>query len=317
MQKKLTILIPLAMISGLVYGQIFDPTALKTGIIPLVVIMVFPMMMGLNFRSLLSGVDIKLQLVTQAFNFLVIPFLAYGLTLVFLPEEPVFDLAFLLLALLPTAGMTIAWTGFAGGNVESVVKMVILGLVLGSLLAPVYINWLAGEAVDVPFGLIIQKIFYIVFVPMFLAVSTRTALIRRYGFEYFRDRIKPKITPLSSLGPVGIVFVSLALRSDFIVEDPLLIGTLLVPLVIFYAANYLLGTLLAKAFFNREDGLALVFGSVMRNLSVSLAIAFTVFGSQGPDIALVLAVAFILQPQSAAWYIRFSHKWFRSAKSMP
>lgn len=52
--------------------------------------------------------------------------------------------------------------------------------------------------------------------------------------------------------------------------------------------------------------MALVYGSVMRNLSICLAIAMMTFGKQHPEVALVIALAFIIQVQSAAWYVRIS-----------
>lgn len=53
-------------------------------------------------------------------------------------------LALLLTALLPTSGMTISWTGFAKGNVPAAVKMTVVGLIAGSLLAQVYLEATAG-----------------------------------------------------------------------------------------------------------------------------------------------------------------------------
>jgi ACR3 family arsenite efflux pump ArsB len=48
----------------------------------------------------------------------------------------------------------------------------------------------------------------------------------------------------------------------------------------------------------------------MRNLSIALAVAINAFGSQGSDAALVVAMAYIIQVQSAAWYVRFTDRLF-------
>ena len=62
--------------------------------------------------------------------------------------------------------------------------------------------------------------------------------------------------------------------------------------------------------FNRENGIALVYGTVMRNLSIALAIAMTVFGEEGADIALIIAIGYIVQVQAAAWYVRLTDTIF-------
>jgi predicted Na+-dependent transporter len=60
----------------------------------------------------------------------------------------------------------------------------------------------------------------------------------------------------------------------------------------------------------------MVFGVVMRDLSIALAIAMTAFGQQGMTIALLIALAYVVQIQSAAWYVRFVGKIF-GQKSVP
>jgi len=53
-------------------------------------------------------------------------------------------------------------------------------------------------------------------------------------------------------------------------------------------------------------------GTVMRNLSVALAITLTVFGKQGTEIALIIAIAYIIQIKSAAWYVKYTDKIFEN-----
>ena len=48
----------------------------------------------------------------------------------------------------------------------------------------------------------------------------------------------------------------------------------------------------------------------MRNLSIALAIAINSFGQAGSDAALVIAAAYIIQVQSAAWYVKFTERIF-------
>ena len=67
---------------------------------------------------------------------------------------------------------------------------------------------------------------------------------------------------------------------------------------------------MGKYLFNRGEGIALVFGTVMRNLSIALAIAMGVFGKEGSEIALIISLAYIIQVQAAAWYVRLTPRIF-------
>jgi hypothetical protein len=74
-------------------------------------------------------------------------------------------------------------------------------------------------------------------------------------------------------------------------------------LLALYVGNYLLSTVVAKLLLPRGDAIALVYGTVMRNLSIALALAMNAFGSASSDAALVITLAYIIQVQSAAWYV--------------
>lgn len=193
------------MIAGFIAGQLAEPSPLRIAILPLTFLMVYPMMVTMNLRQLLQPGGGKLLWVTQLLNFILIPALGYGAGLLFFPDEPFARLALLLTSLLPTSGMTISWTGFAKGNVPAAVRMTVVGLIAGSLLA------------------------------------------------------------------------------------------YLVPLLLIYILNFVISTLVGKALFPRGDAIALVYGTVMRTLSIALAIAMGGFGEDGADAALLIALAYIVQ----------------------
>lgn len=103
----------------------------------------------------------------------------------------------------------------------------------------------------------------------------------------------------------------MALKAKSIIASPVAVLSFFIPLAIIYSFNFLLSTLIGKALFNRGDAIALVYGTVMRNLSIALAIAITVFGSQkGAEIALIIAMGYIIQVQAAAWYVKLTEKIF-------
>ncbi|MCA1943974.1 MAG: bile acid:sodium symporter [Desulfovibrio sp.] len=308
--RNLVLAIPAMMLLGLAYGLVADARWLKSLIIPFTFLMVYPMMVTLKIRQVFEGGDIKAQVATQAINFLVIPFLTYGVGRIFFADQPYMALGLLLAGLVPTSGMTISWTGFAKGNVAAAVKMTVIGLTLGSLATPMYVMALMGASIDVNVGMVLTQILLIVFVPMLLGAITQQVLVQRFGREAFQKEIGPRFPALSTLGVLGIVFVALALKANTLVESPGLLLRILLPLALLYAFNYVLSTVAARTLLPRGDAIAMVYGTVMRNLSIALAIAINAFGEQGSDAALVLALAYIIQVQSAAWYVKYTNRVF-------
>jgi ACR3 family arsenite efflux pump ArsB len=311
LQKNLVWSIPTFMVAGIIVGALLNPAPLKALIIPLTFLMVYPMMINLQIQKVFSGGDLKVQAVTQFINFAIVPFFAFGMSQLFFGDRPLVALGLLLASLLPTSGMTISWTGFAKGNISAAIKMTVVGLVLGSIATPFYAKWLMGAVVEIPLADVFRQIIIIVFLPMILGFVTRISLIRIVGADKYNKNLKQKFPAFSTLGVLGIVFVAMALKAKDIVSNPAILLTFLVPLAILYIGNFLLSTLVGKFFFNRGDAIALVYGTVMRNLSIALAIAMTAFGrEQGSEIALIIAMAYIIQVQAAAWYVKFTDKIF-------
>lgn len=311
--KNLVYAIPLIMLAGFLFGGAVDATLsrkLKLLIIPLTFLMVYPMMVTLNIKHLKQGLNPKLQGTAQLINFVLIPFIAFFLGKWFFPEQPYMALGLLLASLLPTSGMTISWTGFAKGNMGAAINMTVIGLTLGSLATPFYVSGLLGAEVEVDILKVMQQILFIVFLPMGLGYVTRQALLKKYTMPEFKAKIAPRFPAMSTIGVLGIVFVAMALKASTIIESPGLLLLIFIPLLLLYLINFALSTVTAKMFFNRGDGIALVYGTVMRNLSIALAIAINGFGEAGANAALVIALAYIIQVQSAAWYVKFTDRFF-------
>lgn len=308
--KKLIIAIPTMMVLGFLLGLVIDPKPLKHLIVPFTFLMVYPMMVTLKIKKVFEGGDVKAQLLTQAINFGVVPFLAFGLGSLFFSSEPYMILGLLLAGLVPTSGMTISWTGFAKGNVAAAVKMTVIGLTLGSIATPFYVEALIGAELTVDLMAMAKQIVLIVFLPMAAGFVTQRWLVKKYGQKEFQKRLAPRFPAMSTVGVLGIVVIAMALKSQTIVASPELLLLILTPLAILYAINFTLATIVGKVFLSRGDAIALVYGSVMRNLSIALAIAINAFGQEGSIAALVVAMAYIIQVQSAAWYVKLTDRIF-------
>ena len=310
LSKNLVLAIPAAMAVGFGWGLWGDVSWMKSLILPFTFLMVYPMMVTLKIREVLAGGDGKAQFLAQAVNFALVPFLAYGAALLFFPGRPAMALGLLLAGLVPTSGMTISWTGFAGGKVPAAIKMTVIGLTLGSLATPFYVRGLLGEAITVDVMDVMRQIGLIVFLPMAAGYATQRFLVARYGQQAFAKRIGPRFPALSTLGVLGIVLIALALKAKTIAQAPGELALLLLPLCLLYAANYVISTVLGRWLLPRGEAIAMVYGTVMRNLSIALAVAMNAFGQAGSDAALVVALAYIVQVQSAAWYVELTDRVF-------
>jgi ACR3 family arsenite efflux pump ArsB len=139
---------------------------------------------------------------------------------------------------------------------------------------------------------------------------TQSLMLRRYGQDAFQKRIAPRFPALSTLGVLGIVFVAMALKAQAILQSPQILLSIFAPIVIIYTLNFVLSTWIGKRLLPRGDAIALVYGTVMRNLSIALALAINAFGAQGASAALVVAMSYVVQVQAAAWYVQYTDRIF-------
>lgn len=310
-QARLVLALPIAMVAGGLVGYFFDATLLRAFLLPLTFALVLPMMVSFDFRSLLTKSHLKLHLSAQALNFAVFPLLAWGLGLVAFPGQPALQAGLLLAALLPTSGMTVSWTGMAKGNVPEAVRMTLLGLLLGSLATPFYLQGLLGREIALPVVDTLLQIGLVIGLPLLLGQAIRWLALRSQPAPEFDKMWKPRLGSVSTVFVLLMVFSALALKSRSLVSDPFLLWQTFWPVAVFYLANFVLSTLVGRLFFERAEAFTLVYGTVMRNLSLALALALGLMGDQGGAAALVITWAYILQVQGAAWYLKLAPRFFR------
>jgi len=308
LQDRLVVLLPLAMIAGFGAGILGDATSFKFAVLPLTFMLVLPMMVGMDIRKLFGTFDIRLHAATLVLNFLVVPFLAYGLGLLAFPDSPWLRLGLLLAGLLPTSGMTVSWTGMSRGNVPEAIRMTIIGLIGGAVSVPIYVHVLLGEAIALPASVVATQIAVIVALPLLLGFALRSLLVRSMGETRFGSEVKPLLPGISTLGVLALVAVAIALKARGILASPEMLWSSFWPTFTLYALNFVLSSVLGRRFFKLPEAKALVFGSVLRNLSIALALLMGIAGPKGGEAALIVTWGFVIQVQGAAWYVRFAEK---------
>ncbi len=308
-QKYMTLSVPLVLILGFTLGTLIDTSRLQETLLIATIIMIYATMVGFNLKELTSLEGSKILFFSVLINFLIIPLIAYLLGIILLKEHPLMFAGLALSALLPTSGMTISWTVLQQGNVGGAIKLTIFGLIIGSILTPWYLLLMVGEFVDIDILQTMKTILMVVFVPMLLGQITYKLILKRSTVENFKKNIKPKFGPLSIWAMLYVIFVSISSKAEMIINNLELIFIALIVLILFYLLNFLISSFIAVKLFNREDGIALVNGTVLRNLSIAIGLAATSFG---PEAALIVTLAFVVQQQAIVNYVKIAMpRWFQ------
>lgn len=304
--KNIATVIPLILIIGFVTGLFVNTSGLKQFILPVTVLMIYPTMIGFKLREVMSLTQGKLVFTVAILNFLVVPAVAYFLGVGFLLSDPQLFAGLAITSLLPTSNMTIAFTMLAKGNVPGAVKLTTLGLIFGAILAPWYLLFMVGKYVPVDVLLTLKTILLVILLPLVMGVVTYSLILKKYTPEQFQKNIKPYLPAASAWGMIFIVFTSISMNAPRIASRLDIFAFALLVQVVFYSFNYTLATVIGRTFFKESDALALVFATVLRNLSISIGLAASAFG---PNAALMVSLAFLIQQQAAAWYIRFNERF--------
>lgn len=299
-KQNLLLSVLFALIAGLTTGYFFDTSPLKSLILPITILMVYPMMVPLKISQLFNSCDRKLLSMTQLLNVLIIPIIAIGIGKLFFAENSTFQFSLLLIALLPTSGMTISWTGLAKGDVPSAVRLTLAGLLGGSLLVPLYTQLFTFNT-SVPIWGMIQRVLFVLLIPLIAGQVTRKLIVKQMGEVEFNQKIKVRFPLISTLAVLLMIFAAISLKAKIILNNPMLILTLFVPIVLFYLLTYTIAGLTLFRTVTKEKAIAGLFGSAMRNLSIALALAVTAMKENAGEAALIISLAFVVQIQSASF----------------
>ncbi|MDD4775495.1 MAG: bile acid:sodium symporter [Syntrophomonas sp.] len=304
--RNLSLAIFLALLMGFGLGLVLDTTPLQRWLLPLTFIMIYPSMIGFKANEIFSRSHGRILAAALLLNFLAIPLSAYLLGLGFLLSAPQLFAGLAIAALLPTSNMTISFTMLAGGNVPASVKMTTFGLLLGAILAPWYLYLMVGKYIPVDILATFKTVGMVILVPLALGMLTYQQLLKRYSQEQFQQQIKPLLPAISSWGMMLLIIISISMNSQALAARPDLLAMGLGVQLVFYAVNYVIAVLVARRFFPAKDGLTLVFSTVLRNLGLSIGLAATAFG---PDAAMMVSLAILLQGQAAAWFIKLNRRY--------
>lgn len=305
--RNIALTIPVMLVTGFIAGLYLDTSFLKDYILPVTVfIMIYPTMIGFKISEIVNTSHTSLLFAASFINFILVPLLAYVLGVLFLLRDPQLFAGLAIASLLPTSNMTIAFTHFGRGNIPAAIKLTVISLVFGSLLAPWYLFVMVGGYIDIDVLAMLKTVSLVIFLPLFLGITTYYIILKKYTRGEFDRSIKPYLPALSAWGMVYVIFTGISTNAHTIVSKPGLLLVSLMVWVVFYAVNYLVSIQAGRRYFNRKDSVTLVFGTVLRNLAISIGLAATAFGVTA---AFMVSLAFLFQGQSAAWFVRLNEKY--------
>lgn len=304
--RNIVVTIPLVLAVGFITGLLIDTSVLKNFILPVTILMIYPTMIGYKVNEVINLSHTGLLLAASVINFVLVPVLAYILGAFFLLRNPQLFAGLAIASLLPTSNMTIGFTHIARGNIPAAIKLTVISLILGSIAAPWYLWVMVGSYIHIDVLTVLKTISVVVFLPLVLGFVTYSVLLKKYTREEFNKSVKPLLPAATAWGMVYMMFTGISTNAHMIVSQPGLLFIAIMVWVIFYFFNYLMAIKVGRRYFCREDALTLVFGTVLRNLAISMGLAATAFGVTA---AFMVSLAFLFQGQSAAWFIRINEKY--------
>lgn len=340
LDQYLTLWIFTAMIIGVSIGY-FAPNVVVyihsfssgTTNIPLAVgliLMMYPPLIKIDF-SKMSELLKQPKLITTSFviTWIIGPFLMFLLATFFLRDYPEYMTGLIIIGIAPCIAMVIVWNELAEGNRELTAGLIGINSVLQVLFFSSYayfylkvmlpIFGIKGLELNITIVEIAETVGIYLGLPFALAVVSRFAIRKYVGEKWFNQKFIPFVSPITLIALLFTIVVMFSLKGEMIVDLPLDVVRIAIPLVIFFAIMFFLMFFVSKKIgANYRDAVALSFTASGNNFELAIAVSIGVFGiNSGQAFAgvigpLVEVPALIILVNVAFW---LKKKYYQSKTS--
>lgn len=316
-EKNLTVWVIICMVMGVLIGEFlptipkflgrFEYANVSIPIAILIWLMIYPMMMKVDFKSIKGvGENPKGLFLTWVVNWCIKPFTMFGIAWLFffvifkglIPPELATDYlaGAVLLGTAPCTAMVFVWSYLTNGNpAYTVVQVATNDLIILVAFTPIVAFLLGVTGITVPWNTLILSVVLFIVIPLVGGIATRNIITKNKGKDYFEKQFIPKFNNVTIIGLLLTLTLIFSFQGRVILENPLHIILIAVPLIIqtvlIFTISYVMCKLL-KLPHSISAPAGMIGASNFFELSV--AVAISLFGTDSP-VALVTIVGVLVE----------------------